>query len=124
MDGVVSDENLAAVASRVKEPEVLLGLAFLARTGSPARGNLLAVAIGSRPEYAPIRAVLHTVMDGIDQTSVNALVECDPENALGYYLTGILFHEANQEAEAMEMFRRAATCPEIRLYESTTGEAL
>ena len=51
------------------------------------------------------------MMERIDEESVNELVRCDPENALGYYLWGALLHVSNREEEAVDAFRKV-----IRLF--------
>src|SRR2546426_5931012 len=120
----VAAGNLKAVASKTTDPLVLLGLAFLAEVGSPARQEISDMAVKARPEYAPIVAVLAVAMDGINEASVGELIKRDPDNALGYYLQGNLLHGSNKDKEALEAFRKAASRLELRLYESTTGDAL
>ena len=124
VDRVASAENLKAVASATSDPEILLGLSFLGRAGDPVRKEIAERAARARSEYAPVVAVLSLIMDRIDQESVGELVHRDADNALGHYLQGALLHVSNREDEALTAFRKAASCCELRLYDSTTGEAL
>lgn len=86
VDKAVSADNLKAVASSTTDPHVLLGLAFLARTGNPVRQEISEMAVKAEPEYAPIVAVLAIGMDGIYEKSIGELIQRDPDNALGHYL--------------------------------------
>ncbi|MHC4713732.1 MAG: hypothetical protein ACYTAN_10760 [Planctomycetota bacterium] len=124
VEKVVAAENLRAMATETVDPEVLLGLGFLVRTGDATRQDILQTAVNARPEYAPVAAVLTITMDGINEESVAALIASDPENALGYYMQGKLLHESDRETEALEAFRKGAACGELRLYEPVTGPAL
>jgi hypothetical protein len=124
VDKAVSAENLQAAAAKATDPQVLLGLAFLAPTGGPVRRNLSELAVKARPDYDPILAVLAITMDGPDEMSLGELIKRDPDNALGYYVQGNLLHGADRETDALESFRKAAVCPELRLYDAATGEAL
>jgi hypothetical protein len=124
VDNVASAESLKAVASATRDPEILVGLAFLAKAGDPVRREIAEMAVRTKSEYAPIVAVLSLIMDRIDEESVGELVQRDPDNALGHYLHGTLLHVANHGSEALGAFRKAAACSELRLYDSTTGEAL
>ncbi len=124
VDRSVCAENLRALASTTTEPIVLLGLSFLARSEDPVRKELADLAVRGKNEYAQVVAVLAVMMERIDAESVGELVRRDPDNALGHYLQGALLHVANRDNESLEAFRRAATCSELRCYESTTGEAL
>ena len=124
VDQAASAENLKAVASATSDPEILLGLTFLAKAGDPVRKELAEMAARARNEYTPIVAVLSLIMDRIDQESVGELVHRDPDNALGHYLQGTLLHVSNRENEALDAFRKATACSELRLYDSITGEAL
>src|SRR6266496_4229850 len=124
VDLAVATENLKATASESSDPEVLLGLAFLARPGDLARREISEKAVKIRPEYAPIVGTLTVMLDGIDAKSIGELIRRDPDNALGYYLRGALLHQSDEEDEALVAFRKAAHCSELRLYESATGPAL
>ncbi len=124
VDKAVSADNLKAVASSTPDPHVLLGLAFLARTGNPVRQEISEMAVKAEPEYAPIVAVLAIGMDGIYEKSIGELIQRDPDNALGHYLHGKLLYDSDRETEALVAFRRAAHCSELRLYESATSGAL
>jgi hypothetical protein len=124
VDRAVAAENLKKVASNTNDPEILLGLAFLAKVGDPARLEIARLAVTTKPEYAPIVAVLAVTMDGIENNTVSELIKSDPQNALGYYLQGKLLYDSGSEKEALESFRKAASCPELRLYDAITGEAL
>ena len=117
-------EHLKAAATRTNDPEVLLGLAALAQAGSPVRQEIAHMATLVRPGYAPIVAVLAVVLDGVNESSIREVLERDPDNALGYYLEGALLHQSAKEHQALEAFRKAAACSEMRLYESTTAPAL
>jgi len=120
----VSAERLKAVAGQTQEPQVLLGLAFLARAGDPVRRELSQQAVNAKPEYGPMLAMLALAMDGVDEPGVAELLKADPDNALGHYLQGTLRHIANGREEALGAFRKAARCAELRLYQPVTGEAL
>jgi hypothetical protein len=124
VDQAVSGENLRAVASSLTEPMALLGLSFLARAGDPVRKELGEMAVRAKSEYVPVVTVLSVTMDGIDAETVGGLVQGDPDNALGPYLQGTLLHVSNRASEALAAFRKAAACPELRFYDSITGEAL
>jgi hypothetical protein len=124
VDRVVSAENLKAVASATSDPEILLGLSYLARAGDPVRKEISEMALRARSQYAPVVAVLSLIMDRIDEESVGVLIQRDADNALGHYLQGALLHVSNRESEALSAFGQAASCSELRLYDSTTGEAL
>jgi len=124
VDQAVSAGNLRAVAANTTDPEVLLGLADLARTGDSVRRELSQMAVKARLEYSPMVAVLVVMLDGIDEQSIGELVRRDPDNALGYYLQGALLHLSDRESEAIVAFRKAAHCSDLRVYESTTGPAL
>ena len=124
VDRSVSAESLRALASTTTDPIVSLGFSFLARSGDPVRKELADLAVRGKSDYARVVAVLAVMMERIDAESVGELVQRDPDNALGHYLQGALFHVGNRDNEALEAFRRAATCSELRCYEPTTGEAL
>ncbi|PYK01663.1 MAG: hypothetical protein DME23_03715 [Verrucomicrobia bacterium] len=124
VDQAASAENLKAVALKSTDPQVLLGLAFLARVGDPVRKELSEMVVETTPAYAPVVAVLGIMMDGADERSVDELIRRDPDNALGYYLQGNLLYQSRKENESLEALRKAAACSELRLYESITGEAL
>lgn len=124
VEQVVATENLKTVASKTTDLDVWLGLAYLARVGSPARQEISQMAVKAKPEYRPVVAVLSVMMDGADDRSVSELLTRDPDNALGHYLRGNLLYHSGQEAEGIESFRRAAACSELRLYEGITSEAL
>jgi beta-lactamase regulating signal transducer with metallopeptidase domain len=124
VDKAVSPENFKAFASRTTDPEVLLGLAYLAPTGSPVRPEISQSAANARPEFAPIVAVLSIAMDGANEQSVAELIKTDPDNALGYFLQANRLYEAGKEKESLDLFQKAATCPELRLYGTTTANAL
>src|SRR6266480_1579736 len=123
VDQAASAENLKAVALKSTDPQVLLGLAFLARVGDPVRNEISEIAVETTPAYAPVVTVLGIMMDGADESSVDELIRRDPDNALGYYLQGNLLYQSRKENESL-VFRKAAACSELRLYESITGEAL
>jgi hypothetical protein len=121
---LMSSDNLRVTASGTTDAQVLLGLSFLARCGDPVRKEIGNVAAGYNTAYAPIIAVLSVMMDRLNDESVGELVQRDPDNALGHYLNGALFHVSSRESEALEAFRRAAKCSELRCYDAVTGEAL
>ena len=124
VDKAIAAESLRAAAAKTTDPEVWLGLAYLAQVGSPVRGELLDKAVKAKPEYAPVVAVLAIAMDGSDEKSVEELIRRDPDNALGHYLQAEMLYEQRKEKDALAAFRKAAACPEIRLYENTTAPAL
>ncbi len=124
VDQAVAAENVRAVASTLTEPLALLGLSFLARAGDPVRKELAEMAVRAKSDYAPVVAFLSVAMDRIDAETVGGLVRAAPGNSLGHYLQGTLLHVSNRPGEALEAFRKAAACPEMRFYDSITGEAL
>ncbi len=123
-DQAVSPQNLKAIASKTTNPEVLLGCAFLAPDGSPARQEISEIAVKARPQYAPIVAVLAVAMDGFDERSVDQLIKIDPDNALGYCLQAHRLYQSGKENESLAAFKKAAACPELRLYGTITASAL
>jgi tetratricopeptide (TPR) repeat protein len=143
----ISAGNLKAAALKTTDPEALLGLAFLVPKGSPVRQEISDLAVKARPEYAPITAVLVIALDGAerfaggpvkpdsgrlpdfglrppDERSIDELIKLDPDNALGYYLQAHRLYQLGKEKESLDAFRKAAACPELRLYSSTTADAL
>jgi hypothetical protein len=124
VERLTSAENLRTVAAATNDPEVLLGLAFLARAGDPVRTELAEMAARERNEFTPIVAVLTVIMDRIDAASVGDLTHRDPENALGHYLQGALLHSAKRDSDALAAFRKGATRAEISLYETLSADAL
>ncbi|SPE54274.1 hypothetical protein SBV1_180016 [Verrucomicrobia bacterium] len=124
VDKAVSAESLKAAASRTTDPQVLLGLAFLAEVGSPVRQEISGLAVKARPDYAPIATILAIGMDGPNEESISELIKRDPNNALGYYLLADRLYHSAKENESLDAFRKAAACPELRLYGSVTTEAL
>jgi len=108
--------NLRAVAARTTDPEVWLGLSFLAQPGDPVRPELSEMAVKANPELGPAAIVLANAMDGVDEQSIAELIRRDPDNALGYYLLGIQLSKPGTEKESLEAFRKGAACPELRLY--------
>jgi beta-lactamase regulating signal transducer with metallopeptidase domain len=124
VDKAVSAENLRALASRTSDPDVLLGLVYLAATGSPARPEISELAVKARPEFAPMVAILSIAMDGANEQSIGELIRTDPENALGYYLEANRLYQAGKEKESLAMFQKAAKCAELRLYGTETATAL
>src|SRR5579871_2034898 len=115
--------NLRAVAARTNDPDVWLGLSFLAQAGDPVRPELSDRAVKAKPELGPAALVMAMAMDGVDDASVAKLVQRDPDNALGYYLLGRSYIPGG-EKELFEAFRKGAACPEFRLYEGTISNAL
>ena len=75
VDKAIAAESLRATAGKTADPEVWLGLAYLAQVGSPARAELLDKAAKAKPEYAPVAAVLAIAMDRSDEKSVTALLQ-------------------------------------------------
>ncbi|MCI0748440.1 MAG: hypothetical protein L0Y58_23790, partial [Verrucomicrobia subdivision 3 bacterium] len=106
------------------DPRSLLGLACLARAGSPVRREIADVAVRLNPEYRPVVSVLTVTMDGIDERAVGELIRQDPDNALGHYLRAMLCYAADRDSESREAYRRAAHCSELRLFEPVTGAAI
>ncbi len=124
VDRAVSAKSLKAAATKTTDPQVLLGLTFLAQSGDATRRELTDLVVKTKPEYAAILAVLALAMDGVDEKSIGDLIRLDPDNALGHYLRATALYRSGREREALEAFRKAAACPELRLYEAITGEAL
>jgi hypothetical protein len=124
VDQAVSADHLRSVARTNNDPDVLLGLAFLARAGDPVRQEISTKAMAARAEYAPNAVLLALVMDGINSELVAELIRRDPDNALGHYLNGKLLHDAHRTNDALIAFKTGAACPEFRLYRSTLSDAL
>src|SRR5258705_12349233 len=124
LDGVITPENLRTIASTVSDPETVLGLACLAGSASPARQELLEMAVRGRQEYRPVGVVLPLILDGIDQNAIGELIRIDPDNALGHYLHGYLLYDRDSDDQALEAFRKGAHCSVLRLYEPVTREAI
>ena len=124
VDKALSPQNLKSIASKSKDADVLLGLAFLVRPGDPMRGEIADLVVKSKADYAPIAAVIAVRMDGIDDKTIGELLKSDPDNACGYYLQGSLLCQAGEEQETLVPFRKAAACLDLRLYENVTGPAL
>ncbi|MCI0535829.1 MAG: hypothetical protein L0Z50_11450 [Verrucomicrobiales bacterium] len=123
VEKAISTEQLKAFATKA-DPEILLGLAMLAQAENPVRKELSHLAGRAKAEYAPVIALLPLMLDGVDENSVGELITRDPDNALGYYLQGNLLYQAGQQREALDAFRKAARCPEMRLYNAITSDAL
>ena len=121
---MVSPENRKSAASKATDPDVLLGLDYLAEQGNTVRREIAEMVVKAKPEYAPIVAVLAVRMETLNEKAVAELVKSDPDNAYGYYLQGNLMYEADKEQDALAAFRKGAACPELRLYENVTGPAL
>ena len=124
VDQAVSADHLRSVLLTNNDPDVLLGLAFLARAGDPVRQEISTKVIAARAEYAPIATLLALAMDGINSELVAELVRRDPDNALGHYLNGKLLHDARRTNDAFIAFKTGAACPELRLYRSILSDAL
>ncbi len=124
VDQAVAAESLKAAAAKTTDPEVWLGLAYLAKVGDPVRQELLDRAVQARPDYSPIASVVAVTMEGSDDKAVAELIRRDPENALGYYLQAQSSYQQRKEGDALAAFRKAAACAELRLYENTTADAL
>ncbi len=124
VDKTIAAESLRAAAAKATDPDVWLGLAYLAQVGNPVRRELLDMVVKAKPEYAPIAAVLAITMDGCDEKSADELIRRDGDNALGHYLKAELLYQQRKEKDALAGFRKAAVCPELRLYENITAAAL
>jgi hypothetical protein len=124
VDKAAAPDNLDYVASSIRDPEVVLGLACLAPAGNPLRRKLLGIATRARPEYWPVAAVVALSMDIVDENAVRHLISSDPDNALGYYVQANLLYECDRDDQALEAFRKGAHCSELRLYEPMTGRAI
>jgi hypothetical protein len=123
VDSAAAPANLRAVAARSTDPEVWLGLSFLAQPGDPVRPELSDRAVKAKPELGPAALVMANAMDGVDDASIAKLIKHDPDNALGYYLRGRSYTRGG-EKESLEALRKGAACPEFRLYEGTISNAL
>ena len=124
VEKAVAPTNLRAVAARTTDPEVWLGLSFLAQPGDPVRPELSEKAVEARPELGPVATVLANAMDGVDKQSIAELIHRDPDNALGYYLLGNELSKPGAEKETLEAFRKGAACPELRLYGGAVSNVL
>jgi hypothetical protein len=116
--------NLQVVASRTTDPDLLLGLSFLAQPGDPVRTELAEIAVKAKPELMPVAVVLANAMDGVDEQSIEDHIRHDPDNALGYYLLGIRLYKPGSEKESLDAFRKGAACPELRLYGGVVSNVL
>ena len=124
VERAIATESLKNLASKTTDSKTLLGLAFLAQAGDPIRKELLNVAVQAGAGFAPVAAVLPLMFDGVDESAVDDLLQRDPENALGHYLRGNLLYQSNCESEALESFRKAGRCAELRLHDADTANAL
>src|ERR1700722_34123 len=124
VEKAVAPTNLRAVAARTSDPEVWLGLSFLAQPGDPVRPELSEKAVEARPELSPVAIILANAMDGVDKQSIDKLIHRDPDNALGYYLLGNQLSKPGAEKETLEAFRKGAACPELRLYGGAVSNVL
>jgi len=124
VDAAAAPANLRAVAARTTDPEVWLGLSFLAQPGDPVRPELSEMAVKAKPDLSPVAIVLANAMDGVDEQSIAELIRRDPANALGYYLLGNQLSKPGMEKESLEAFRKGAACPELRLYGGTVSNVL
>lgn len=120
----VASENLRAVAATTDDPDLLLGLAYLAPAGDAVRGELGGRAVGADAACGPPAAVIGVLMDGPDETTIAALLESDADNALGHYMLAHLAYRARREPDALRAFARATACTELRLYENRTSGML
>jgi hypothetical protein len=75
VDQAVSADHLKAVAAKTTDPDVLLGLACLARTGDPVRRELSEMALNANPKYGPVVALLSVMLEGINEQSLGELKE-------------------------------------------------
>jgi hypothetical protein len=124
VEKAVAPTNLRAVAARTTDPQVWLGLSFLAQPGDPVRPELSEMAVKAKPEFGPTAIVLANAIDGVDEQSIAELIHRDPSNALGYYLLGNRLSKPGAEKESLEAFRKGAACPELRLYGETVSNVL
>src|SRR6059036_106870 len=106
VDKAIAPDNLKALASSIRDPEVVLGLACFSPAGCPLRQELLGIAARARPEYWPVAAVVALSMDVIDENAVREVIRSDPDNALGYYVRANLLYECDKDGEALEAFRK------------------
>jgi hypothetical protein len=88
------------------------------------RQELADLAVRQKSDYAPITALLSVMLDRVDADSAGELVRKDPDNAIGHYLLGTLFHISNNADGALEEFKCAAGRTEMRFYGPILGEAL
>ena len=116
--------NLEAAARKTTDPEVWLGLSFLAQTGDPVRHELSDMAVKAKPECGRLAIILANAMDGVSEESATELILRDPDNALGYYLSGNRLFTPGTKKEALEAFRKGAACPEFRLYGGEVSNVL
>src|SRR5579862_408260 len=123
VDSAAAPANLRAVAARTTDPEVWLGLSFLAQAGDPVRPELSERAVKAKPELEPAALVMAIAMNGPDDASVAKLIQRDPDNALGYYLE-CRESKPGGEKEQFKVFRKGVACPEMRLYEGAISNAL
>lgn len=120
VERAITATNLQAVAAATTDPDVWLGLALFPQPGHPLRHELVEMALKTKPQYGSIAVVLTTAMDGVDDQATAELIRQDPDNALGYYLLGTGVFKPRHEKEALEAFRKAAECRDLRVY----GEAV
>lgn len=124
VEKAMTAEHLQSVADSTNDPEVWLGLSLFPHPGDPIRKKLLDRAVESRSELAPVAAVIANAMDGVDEHSVNELIEQDAGNALGYYLLGVRHYQLENEAEALKAFQTAAGCARLQVHGETIATAL
>lgn len=123
VEAAITTTNLQTRAAATTDPDVWLGLSMFPYPGEPVRHELASRAVKAKPEYAPVAAVLTMAMDGADDRNIAHLIKQDPNNALGYYLTGVRRYKPG-ETNALTEFRKAAKCPELRVYGGTISNVL
>ena len=74
IDKAVSADKLKETALAAGDPDISLGLAFLAKTGESVRQELSDLVLEAKPDYAPTVTVLKLTMDGVDQPAVARLI--------------------------------------------------
>ncbi len=116
--------NLEAVARQTTDPAVWLGLSFLAQAGDPVRTKLTEMAVKAKPEFGPVAILLVNAMDDVSKESTAELVRRDPDNALGYYLSGNRLFAAGNKKESLDALRKGAACAEFRLYGGVVSNVL
>src|SRR5688572_17266129 len=124
VEQAVSTDSLKALASKTTDPDLLLGLALLAQAGNPVRKEFSTAAVQANADYAAVAALLPLMLDGVDEPAIAELIRCDRQNALGHYLQANRLHQSDREREALESFREAGRCAELRLYDGITAKCL
>lgn len=120
----LEDRKIEAIAAETEDAEIVFGLACLANPDSPVRPRLFERVRSMEPSLAPATHIWNFLLQEVSRSQAEAILQSDPNNALGYYLLGKFDYDEDREVEALKMFRKGRACEAIRLYQSQAGEAI